>query len=182
MKFQSTRPVRDATSPWNILPPPIEFQSTRPVRDATRPGLSNTLEFDVSIHASRAGRDSSKGSLSLFSEMFQSTRPVRDATPASAPSCCTSSTFQSTRPVRDATWNRTATSRCTGGFNPRVPCGTRPSKTLRMRLRVEFQSTRPVRDATPTMPPLLAASSRRLMRRSADSFACTSAPLFLGCG
>jgi len=38
-------------------------------------------------------------------------------------------------------------------FNPRVPCGTRQSAVFAYRLAAEFQSTRPVRDATRAFTP-----------------------------
>jgi len=56
-RFQSTRPVRDATRTHRLDVRITVFQSTRPVRDATLPGDSTCL-----------------------ATLFQSTRPVRDAT------------------------------------------------------------------------------------------------------
>ncbi len=55
--------------------------------------------------------------------------------------------FQSTRPVWDAT-QRTAYTGYGGGFNPRVPCGTRPIAADDDISPYMFQSTRPVWDAT----------------------------------
>ena len=78
------------------------FQSTRPVRDATTAVSEALAKQQVSIHASRAGRDKNS------------------ACGHSSRSC----------------------------FNPRVPCGTRPTTRLRAAITQKFQSTRPVRDAT----------------------------------
>ena len=57
--FQSTRPMRDATSmPLNIILDPFGFQSTRPMRDATfELARSRVHLLRISIHASHAGRD-----------------------------------------------------------------------------------------------------------------------------
>ena len=58
--FQSTRPVRGATTStsteWGIG----LFQSTRPVRGATRNPAFLCASRNVSIHAPRAGRDHSR--------------------------------------------------------------------------------------------------------------------------
>ncbi len=43
---------------WDTV---IKFQSTRPMRDATTPELMESLPFLISIHASHAGRDSQRG-------------------------------------------------------------------------------------------------------------------------
>ena len=58
-RFQSTRPVRSATPRHADLEHIVSFQSTRPVRGATRFNGPNQAFFLVSIHAPRAGRDSS---------------------------------------------------------------------------------------------------------------------------
>ena len=78
--FQSTRPVRDATRAGVFIAAKSSFQSTRPVRDATYIySMMRNME-DVSIHASRAGRDVTGESSAFVLDGFQSTRPVRDAT------------------------------------------------------------------------------------------------------
>ena len=101
--FQSTRPVRGATSRrtqafllLNCFNPRapygarhtldvnkarmVWFQSTRPVRGATysNPHLPN--DYIVSIHAPRTGRDAGLLVLPRARNWFQSTRPVRGAT------------------------------------------------------------------------------------------------------
>ena len=125
MIFQSTRPVRGATTgcPAQFIAGQ-QFQSTRPVRGAT-PGLpSFSVARPISIHAPRAGRDrevlqcpdivddfnprapcgARRGGLLRIAQhrLFQSTRPVRGATRIRA-NIITSVRFQSTRPVRGAT-------------------------------------------------------------------------------
>ena len=77
--FQSTRPVRDATTVncdcWS--PTRVSIHASRAGRDRKIGRASFSCR--VSIHASRAGRDGKKD-YSLLSKVFQSTRPVRDAT------------------------------------------------------------------------------------------------------
>ena len=82
MTFQSTRPVRGATSAVsNKLGVPA-FQSTRPVRGATFRNHEKGSASYISIHAPRAGRDLLKLTLLRGDWIFQSTRPVRGATGA----------------------------------------------------------------------------------------------------
>ena len=80
----------------------------------------------ISIHAPRAGRDPALLIMAAPVAEFQSTRPVRGATLGSMPS-------------------RLAVLY----FNPRAPCGARPTKTASDPSPHAFQSTRPVRGATP---------------------------------
>ena len=66
------------------------FQSTRPVRGATSAERRHAQQHDISIHAPRAGRDKLGGFYNNGAILFQSTRPVRGATrsfpvPASLP-------------------------------------------------------------------------------------------------
>ena len=56
--FQSTRPVRGATTSGTSRIRPLGFQSTRPVRGATRNPQTVESKRKISIHAPRAGRDS----------------------------------------------------------------------------------------------------------------------------
>jgi len=79
----------------------------------------------VSIHASRGGRDTNPSSPASKIGLFQSTRPVGDATADPPKKEISAVKFQSTRPVGDATevFGEQATE--DGGFNPRVPWGTR---------------------------------------------------------
>ena len=56
------------------------FQSTRPLRGATTPPLSGKPDNGISIHAPLAGRDADKCAKSIDEYGFQSTRPLRGAT------------------------------------------------------------------------------------------------------
>ena len=123
--FQSTRPARGATSPWDPMPSRaavsihapragrdkhlfrdgrgrITFQSTRPARGATALRVEEQLEEEVSIHAPRAGRD--------LPSFFL--------------------------------W------RVGCSFNPRAPRGARRVRSHRRIRAILFQSTRPARGAT----------------------------------
>ena len=80
--FQSTRPVRGATGTEVLLDQQQAFQSTRPVRGATSIHELLRIFDNISIHAPRAGRDSSCIKPCISTMAFQSTRPVRGATDA----------------------------------------------------------------------------------------------------
>ena len=55
--FQSTRPVRGATTVKAVGGNVNLFQSTRPVRGATENLYDYIQSYAISIHAPRAGRD-----------------------------------------------------------------------------------------------------------------------------
>ena len=100
--FQSTLPVRGATTALAKLPPPCKFQSTLPVRGATGWALSAPMKSqfqstlpvrgattrlrhlalagDISIHAPREGSDPWTMRPWGVGSGFQSTLPVRGAT------------------------------------------------------------------------------------------------------
>ena len=82
-----------------------KFQSTRPVWGATHRCRAGSQAHAISIHAPRVGRDVLYTAQTLTSAQFQSTRPVWDATRSASCTVCASS-----------------------NFNPRAPCGTRPSE------------------------------------------------------
>ena len=81
---------------------------------------------------------------------FQSTRPLRGATWSGCASCFPKG-FQSTRPLRGATSARWRRKRPRKHFNPRAPCGARPTFLASHRWLIPFQSTRPLRGATMTL-------------------------------
>ena len=57
--FQSTRPIRGATSSEIVKIPSRGFQSTRPIRGATIVGCDGMSAKEISIHAPHTGRDPS---------------------------------------------------------------------------------------------------------------------------
>ena len=167
--FQSTRPVRGATvrSVGQRLQPRISIHAPRAGRDQ-----GDTVSLKMSLYfnprAPCGARHATSRAAPSFS-LFQSTRPVRGATMLEAISEPVV-LFQSTRPVRGATpaplfpapnekisihaprAGRDSPTRLTTRpiryFNPRAPCGARPSFwSMLFETRI-FQSTRPVRGAT----------------------------------
>ena len=150
-KFQSTHPVRGATHPLSILSarhrhfnprtpcgvrPDIStlngrtmlFQSTHPVRGATITMYCTGRVRPISIHAPRAGCDSSKMFLHSLLCDFNPRTPCG---------------------VRLQAW--TTFCRC-WNFNPRTPCGVRHFATHNSGQDTVFQSTHPVRGATMLLP------------------------------
>ena len=107
IKFQSTRPMRDATAVRVVLIRLLSFQSTRPMRDATH-HTPTTCIYPMLFQSTRPMRDATMldaDHLKLH-QLFQSTRPMRDAT--ILPYCFfLYIRFQSTRPMRDATFSLT---------------------------------------------------------------------------
>ena len=131
--FQSTRPVRGATTLDNLNGYPVIFQSTRPVRGATTRTGAWPSAMTISIHAPRAGRDACTQRMGPFSAIFQSTRPVRGATPsAQVRTHQTEISIHAPRAGRDTASPSPSTS--PSHFNPRAPCGARPSGVGRARL------------------------------------------------
>ena len=122
--FQSTRPMRGATSQTTDSNHDFIFQSTRPMRGATLRRTSTAMtSLDFNPRAPCGARQITLLE-EICSRLFQSTRPMRGATPARRRSK-RNRKFQSTRPMRGATVTDT-----------------------RERLRLLFQSTRPMRGAT----------------------------------
>ena len=168
------------------------FQSTRPLRGATPPPPPPPVDPTISIHAPLAGRDKATvretrsnfdfnphapcGARRLLLRPRCRARQIsihaplagRDSSSSSASPPC--SPFQSTRPLRGAT-KPSATVSTSLYFNPRAPCGARPSgplpcpqseaisihaplagrdevSSINISKQTEFQSTRPLRGAT----------------------------------
>ncbi len=100
--FQSTLPVRGATVSRLYNGASLSFQSTLPVRGATVRAQKYYYFGKISIHAPRAGSDTS------FAQKIRS--------------CLI---FQSTLPVRGATHKLGTVWILEDDFNPRSPCGER---------------------------------------------------------
>ena len=170
-EFQSTRPVRGATSPaltaratrsrFNPRAPcgarratvchdgrSDWFQSTRPVRGATTLKLQTLRATLVSIHAPRAGRDAH---LVLNRQPAQvsihAPRAGRDGFARSATRG--RQRFQSTRPVRGATGHRDYGNGAWLWFQSTRPVRGATTLVVDTADAAEFQSTRP-RPASPT--------------------------------
>ena len=113
-----------ATSRTAFASAGAEFQSTRPVWGATNHLDLESFGIAVSIHAPRVGRDAFKVlSLSAIVVSIHAPRVGRDM-------------------ISDFLLQRDS---C---FNPRAPCGARPTTRLTRCATARFQSTRPVWGAT----------------------------------
>ena len=123
------------------------FQSTHPVRGATTLDDNGNIVEAISIHAPRAGCDPSLKATRAIPAKFQSTHPVRGATIVAFERFqVVSISIHAPRAGCD-TVAAAHSARC-GNFNPRTPCGVRPSFALPARQTWSFQSTHPVRGAT----------------------------------
>ena len=123
--FQSTHPLRGATTKSGNTHVIVRFQSTHPLRGATGRWATRDINHLISIHAPLAGCDAEVNADLTSLEAFQSTHPLRGATLAMLLASTRSWEFQSTHPLRGAT--------CTG-------CSLARLKS--------FQSTHPLRGAT----------------------------------
>ena len=125
--FQSTPPMRVATGNLFLRVLLAEFQSTPPMRVAT--GHHRRLEtvLRISIHATHAGGDVLGSLVPPKTVSFQSTPPMRVAT-ALGKSRTFRRIFQSTPPMRVATAAFDCAVWVHLNFNPRHPCGWRPSR------------------------------------------------------
>ena len=124
------------------------FQSTLPVWGATKDGVKVIQVQRISIHAPRVGSDPGSGQERLVESdfnprspcgerpdkldqisgrnLFQSTLPVWGAT-KDCRYYQDAKVFQSTLPVWGATWKGRRLTWKRANFNPRSPCGERPS-------------------------------------------------------
>ena len=144
------------------------FQSTRPVRGATSRLFLNSKPFEISIHAPRAGRDPCVGSLEGVLWYFNPRAPCgarhtlttrqwnesnfNPRAPCGARRTITSRLIAcinfNPRAPCGARQSRPAKASSFQDFNPRAPCGARPLFGGSRRCLFLFQSTRPVRGAT----------------------------------
>ena len=148
----------------------LVFQPTRPLRGATQPGAEQGHLLRISTHAPLAGRDECRREITGGQSRFQPTRPLRGATAGRQDRAQGRLQFQPTRPLRGATIVFPPLSQ-TGGisthaplagrdgrnlrcrhpsryFNPRAPCGARPTPPSSGGRSSAFQPTRPLRGAT----------------------------------
>ena len=147
--FQSTRPLRGATRPRAhgcVRGRRISIHAPLAGRDAIQVvALKHTIP--ISIHAPLAGRDLTEISTSLFTWEFQSTRPLRGATMALYSSGASLTYFNPRAPC-GARPSYTIPSFALLYFNPRAPCGARRRRSIQISTVLRFQSTRPLRGAT----------------------------------
>ena len=142
--FQSTRPVRGATTLSNPITINGKFQSTRPVRGATRrPRWRCRPPRNFNPRAPCGARPQEAGAARGRHPEFQSTRPVRGATDGAAALQQINDVFQSTRPVRGATNCIPPLSPMSNYFNPRAPCGARRSQAVQFAGDLDFNPRAP---------------------------------------
>ena len=168
--------MRGATLHHAAPPSDPLFQSTRPVRGATSNSPHLKTPKTISIHAPRAGRDTARlppiCSASNFNPRApcgarrrpapkapKQTRHFNPRAPCGArPSFITPSSqqslFQSTRPVRGATCMFVVRCSCMKHFNPRAPCGARPpgTRTRERNDMISIHAPRAGRDSRPALP------------------------------
>ena len=167
--FQSTHPLRGATSSDVLSDSRLPFQSTHPLRGATSPTPSKTSTKSISIHAPLAGCDL------LGFVLFPGRADFNPRTPCGVrhgvePSAVTYNQFQSTHPLRGATAGdlgpvlaqnisiHAPLAGCdchvvgfvrAGGISIHAPlAGCDASTLLLVLMPARFQSTHPLRGAT----------------------------------
>ena len=148
-KFQSTLPLRGATSfSAASASSRVRFQSTLPLRGATRLSSSATGKPSNFNPRSPCGERLKSSPRAIPRMIFQSTLPLRGATMLGG-AIAANYQFQSTLPLRGATSGSAPCSCGSSDFNPRSPCGERPSRPeTTTGCPPEFQSTLPLRGAT----------------------------------
>ena len=134
-----------------MLPQPLcndaLFQSTHPLRGATSFWMSVEMSRMISIHAPLAGCDVGYKAQVVAHLNFNPRTPcgVRQIVRGGIK---TKKRFQSTHPLRGATARCRPRAGCKEDFNPRTPCGVRPSPAQSLGDAWLFQSTHPLRGAT----------------------------------
>ena len=148
--FQSTLPLRGATSPTRWNPRQSNFNPHSPCGERLHRPYRGRRQ-PISIHTPLAGSDSEWSRMYTLPLLFQSTLPLRGATKVSKPNAI-KSLFQSTLPLRGATRHLQlgrerrqisihtplagsdtppcVLSAAVIDFNPHSPCGERP-RTMR---------------------------------------------------
>ncbi len=170
IKFQSTHPLRGATSTAaKSRPLLLLFQSTHPLRGATSAMTALDVAGNISIHAPLAGCDETYKIAQMGDAVFQSTHPLRGATCLAklkdktdeisihAPLAGCDLIARPAHHVRLISIHAPLAGRDPveliaglhdGNFNPRAPCGARPCRRHAQVGAKIFQSTRPLRGAT----------------------------------
>ena len=126
MEFQPTRPLRGATVRASCGERSgADFNPRAPCGARRQMTKSIMQDKRISTHAPLAGRDEVLHFRPSHSP-FQPTRPLRGATRLLLLPTGTKR-FQPTRPLRGATACRRPSLTSRWNFNPRAPCGARPS-------------------------------------------------------
>ena len=146
--FQSTRPIRGATyCAEEYHHTESQFQSTRPIRGATNQFLHAGLEIAISIHAPHTGRDAEVGARHISRRYFNPRAPygarrwVRNQHKTEG-----RISIHAPHTGRDSVHGIQSHHR--HDFNPRAPYGARQETHTLTKAEIPFQSTRPIRGAT----------------------------------
>ena len=105
------------------------------------------IESYISTHAPLAGRDSVAKYGADVAVEFQPTRPLRGATASGDHLSCGGSYFNPRAPCGARPTDRFGEDYFKN-FNPRAPCGARPCRNRARHKICSFQPTRPLRGAT----------------------------------
>ena len=147
-RFQSTHPLRGATLPDGLVfYLPNTFQSTHPLRGATSRRVQLKIVGKISIHAPLAGCDLHNRAPPALKIQFQSTHPLRGATFCHYRADC-SFNISIHAPLAGCDNQRISQKSQKSHFNPRTPCGVRPTQRNKPASVTVFQSTHPLRGAT----------------------------------
>ena len=151
--FQSTPPLRGATSILAMSSKSYRFQSTPPLRGATFSAIVVLCLLIISIHAPLAGGDTATTSRRRTFAEFQSTPPLRGATSPAPGSLCICRNFNPRPPCGGRRSIRIRDKQGGYDFNPRPPCGGRLFFAREFDESIRFQSTPPLRGATGWISP-----------------------------
>ena len=130
--FQSTLPLRGATTGFPVRLPTSEFQSTLPLRGATDSSWLEGREFHISIHAPLTGSDRSAHLSQTYPPNFNPRSPYGERLVLERFYMRPERGFQSTLPLRGATRSPRTPESSTTYFNPRSPYGERPRTFFRL--------------------------------------------------
>ncbi len=147
-EFQSTHSLRSATRRSSHPAHRPEFQSTHSLRSATDFTGFGRADPPVSIHALLAECDGMilRGFMAAKSR-FQSTHSLRSATMTLfCPGATVTVSIHAL--LAECDYSSKHEPRRKSGFNPRTPCGVRPSAMMGSGGSKPFQSTHSLRSAT----------------------------------
>ena len=126
--FQPTCPVRGTTFPPGALPSSdVNFNPRAPCGARLPTGGSSGGETWISTHVPRAGHDLCYVPVDHFTDLISTHVPRAGHDVVLVNIITEVLKFQPTCPVRGTTRCRTRGDRTAADFNPRAPCGARPS-------------------------------------------------------
>ena len=124
------------------------FQSTRPMRGATSTHNLFITRTCISIHAPHAGRDGMSRCSHPAQPSISIHAPHAGRDPAAPKQKALVLLISIHAPHAGRDRGMDLKSRLEWNFNPRAPCGARPTTSAQAHSHITFQSTRPMRGAT----------------------------------